>query len=54
MHPLQADMDPWRIGFCAGWCWWNDVISCHGDAQHKAIIHATETAFAFIQGIWLM
>lgn len=32
----------------------DDVISCHGNAQHKAIIHATETRFAFIQGIGLM
>lgn len=32
-----------------------DVISCHSDAQHKAIIHATETSFVFnlsTQFIW--
>lgn len=34
---------------------YGDVISCHSDAQHKAIIHATETSFIFnlsTQFIW--
>lgn len=25
----------------------SDVISCHSDAQHKAIIRGTETSFVF-------
>lgn len=41
-----TNTDPQKLGFVqVEAC--GDVISCHSDAQHKAIIHVTETSFVF-------
>lgn len=43
---MPANRDPQKLGFVqAEAC--SDVISCHSDAQHKAIIHIIEIQFVF-------
>lgn len=43
---MPTSRDPPKLGFVqVGAC--GDVISCHRDAEHKAIIHGTETSLVF-------